>query len=125
MHPSATSPSHGKRAAGRPIALLLALAVIALGNADHASAAKGVAKPLPAANVPKTQSGNQPGRAVVRPPSDPPAGTARQREQKNARQPSAQRGAKNNAIGRNGLPRRPLPGEAGFTGVPPPGESRF
>ncbi len=26
---------------------------------------------------------------------------------------------------RNGLPRRPFPGEAGFTGVPPRGESRF
>jgi subtilisin family serine protease len=30
-----------------------------------------------------------------------------------------------NAIARNGLPHRPLPGEAGFTGVPPRGETRF
>jgi subtilisin family serine protease len=28
-------------------------------------------------------------------------------------------------IAGNGLPRRPLPGEAGFTGVPPQGENRF
>jgi subtilisin family serine protease len=28
-------------------------------------------------------------------------------------------------LGRNGLPRRPFPGEAGFTGVPPVGETRF
>jgi len=34
-------------------------------------------------------------------------------------------GAKTNTIARNGLPRRPLPGEAGFTGVPPRGERRF
>ena len=30
-----------------------------------------------------------------------------------------------NAIARNGLPHRPFPGEAGFTGVPPRGETRF
>jgi subtilase family protein len=30
-----------------------------------------------------------------------------------------------NAIARNGLPHRPLPGEIGFTGVPPRGETRF
>ncbi|HMA71483.1 MAG TPA: S8 family serine peptidase [Xanthobacteraceae bacterium] len=30
-----------------------------------------------------------------------------------------------NAIARNGLPYRPFPGEAGFTGVPPRGETRF
>jgi subtilisin family serine protease len=30
-----------------------------------------------------------------------------------------------NAIARNGLPHRPLPGEPGFTGVPPRGETRF
>jgi subtilisin family serine protease len=29
------------------------------------------------------------------------------------------------AFARNGLPRRPFPGEAGFTGVPPRGETRF
>ena len=29
------------------------------------------------------------------------------------------------AIARNGLPHRPFPGEAGFTGVPPRGETRF
>jgi hypothetical protein len=29
------------------------------------------------------------------------------------------------ALGRNGLPHRPFPGEAGFTGVPPQGETRF
>ena len=28
-------------------------------------------------------------------------------------------------MGRNGLPHRPFPGEAGFTGVPPRGETRF
>jgi subtilisin family serine protease len=31
----------------------------------------------------------------------------------------------NNVLARNGLPRRPFPGEAGFTGVPPQGETRF
>ena len=30
-----------------------------------------------------------------------------------------------NAIARNGLPHRPFPGEAGFSGVPPRGETRF
>ncbi len=30
-----------------------------------------------------------------------------------------------NAIARNGLPHRPFPGEPGFTGVPPRGETRF
>jgi Subtilase family len=30
-----------------------------------------------------------------------------------------------NILARNGLPHRPLPGEAGFTGVPPRGETRF
>jgi subtilisin family serine protease len=30
-----------------------------------------------------------------------------------------------NAIARNGLPYRPFPGEAGFSGVPPRGETRF
>lgn len=30
-----------------------------------------------------------------------------------------------NGLARNGLPHRPLPGEAGFTGVPPRGETRF
>jgi subtilisin family serine protease len=30
-----------------------------------------------------------------------------------------------NVLGRNGLPQRPFPGEAGFTGVPPKGETRF
>ena len=30
-----------------------------------------------------------------------------------------------NAIARNGLPHRPFPGEAGFSGVPPHGETRF
>jgi hypothetical protein len=30
-----------------------------------------------------------------------------------------------NAIARNGLPQRPFPGQAGFTGVPPRGETRF
>jgi hypothetical protein len=30
-----------------------------------------------------------------------------------------------NAIARNGLPSRPFPGELGFTGVPPRGETRF
>ncbi len=29
------------------------------------------------------------------------------------------------ALARNGLPRRPFPGEAGFTGIPPRGETRF
>jgi subtilisin family serine protease len=29
------------------------------------------------------------------------------------------------AVARNGLPHRPFPGEAGFTGVPPRGETRF
>ncbi len=29
------------------------------------------------------------------------------------------------ALARNGLPRRPFPGEAGFTGLPPRGETRF
>ncbi len=31
----------------------------------------------------------------------------------------------NGALARNGLPRRPFPGEPGFTGVPPAGETRF
>jgi subtilisin family serine protease len=30
-----------------------------------------------------------------------------------------------NFLGRNGLPHRPFPGEAGFTGLPPQGETRF
>jgi subtilisin family serine protease len=47
-----------------------------------------------------------PGRALPRNPSPPgPPGI--------------------NAIARNGLPHRPFPGEPGFTGVPPRGETRF
>ena len=77
----------------------------------------------PAAIAPKPPNGKD--RAVARPPSAPPANAASQREEKNGRQQAAQGGAKTNTIARNGLPRRPLPGEAGFTGVPPRGERRF
>src|SRR5262249_25843129 len=77
------------------------------------------------ASAPTPQSGRAAGRTVARPPSVPPANAASQREEKNARQQTAQGGTKTNAIARNGLPRRPLPGEAGFTGVPPRGERRF
>jgi subtilisin family serine protease len=41
------------------------------------------------------------------------------------RNPSPPGPAGINAIARNGLPHRPFPGEAGFTGVPPRGETRF
>jgi subtilisin family serine protease len=41
------------------------------------------------------------------------------------RDPSSLRPPGINAIARNGLPHRPFPGEAGFTGVPPRGETRF
>jgi len=34
-------------------------------------------------------------------------------------------GFRGGAMARNGLPRRPFPGEPGFTGVPPQGETRF
>jgi hypothetical protein len=50
-----------------------------------------------------------------------PAGTTRAPPRNPS--PSAPPGI--NAIARNGLPHRPFPGEAGFTGVPPRGETRF
>ena len=123
MHPGATP--YWKRAGIRLIPLLVAVAAIGLSLTDRTSAAPRVAKPAPAANAPKPQNGKDAGRTVARPPSAPPANAASQREEKNGRQQAAQGGAKTNTIARNGLPRRPLPGEAGFTGVPPRGERRF
>jgi subtilisin family serine protease len=123
MHPGATP--YSKRAGIRLIPLLVAVAAIGLSLTDRTSAAQRVTKTAPAANAPKPQNGKDAGRAVVRPPSAPPANAASQREEKNGRQQTAQGGTKTNTIARNGLPRRPLPGEAGFTGVPPRGERRF
>jgi hypothetical protein len=120
MHPGATP--YSKRAGIRLIPLLVAVAAIGLSLTDRTSAAQRVTKTAPAANAPKPQNGKDAGRAVVRPPSAPPANAASQREEKNGRQQTAQGGTKTNTIARNGLPRRPLPGEAGFTGVPPRGE---
>ena len=62
-----------------------------------------------------------------------PAAAARQQPHNNPAQPhnnpiQAHNPAPSpavNAIARNGLPHRPLPGETGFTGVPPRGETRF
>ena len=114
MHPDATP--YWKRARIRLIPLLVAVAAIGLSLTDRTSAAQRATKLAPAANAPK---------AVVRPPSAPPASAASRREEKNGRQQTAQGGTKTNTLARNGLPRRPLPGEAGFTGVPPRGERRF
>src|SRR6516164_7337074 len=119
MHPGATP--YWKRAGIRLIALLVAVAAIGLSLTDRTSAAQRVTKSAPAAIAPKPPNGKDAGRTVVR----PPANAASQREEKNGRQQAAQGGAKTNTIARNGLPRRPLPGEAGFTGVPPRGERRF
>jgi subtilisin family serine protease len=105
----------------RLIPLLVAVAAIGLSLTDRTSAAQRATKLAPAANAPKAQTAKDSGRAVVRPPSTPPANAASQRE----RQQTTQGGTKTNTIARNGLPRRPLPGEAGFTGVPPRGERRF
>ena len=121
MHPGATP--YWKRAGIRLVPLLVAVAAIGLSLTDRTSAAQRVTKSAPAANAPKPQNGKD--RAVVRPPSAPPANAASQREEKNGRRQTAQGGTKTNTIARNGLPRRPLPGEAGFTGVPPRGERRF
>lgn len=115
------------RPAKRLFPLVLAVAAIALGIADQASAAPRGATSAAAASAPKVPSATQSGRAVVRPPGRPPAAavTSRQREEKNARPQTALNRPRTNAIARNGLPRRPLPGEPGFTGVPPRGETRF
>src|SRR5215472_7152510 len=123
MHPGATP--YWKRAGIRLVPLLVAVAAIGLSLTDRTSAAQRVTKSAPAANAPKPQNGKDAGRTVARPPSVPPANASSQREEKNGRQQAAQGGAKTNTIARNGLPRRPLPGEAGFTGVPPRGERRF
>jgi hypothetical protein len=114
MHPGATP--YWKRAGIRLIPLLVAVAAIGLSLTDRTSAAPRVTKSAPAANAPKPQKGKD--RAVARAP-------ANGAEEKNGSQQAAQGGAKTNGIARNGLPRRPLPGEAGFTGVPPRGERRF
>ena len=121
MHPGVAP--YWKRAGIRLIALLAVVAAIGLSLTDRTSAAQRVAKSAPAAIAPKPPNGKD--RAVARPPSAPPANASSQREEKNGRQQAAQGGAKTNTIARNGLPRRPLPGEAGFTGVPPRGERRF
>jgi subtilisin family serine protease len=121
MHPGATP--YWKRAGIRLIPLLVAVAAIGLSLTDRTSAAQRVTKSAPAAIAPKPQNGKD--RTVVRPPSVPPANAASQRQEKNGRQQAAQGGAKTSTLARNGLPRRPLPGEAGFTGVPPRGERRF
>ena len=123
MHSDATP--YWKRAGIRLIPLLVAVAAIGLSLTDRTSAAQRATKLAPAANAPKAQTAKDSGRAVVRPPSTPPANAASQREEKNGRQQTTQGGTKTNTIARNGLPRRPLPGEAGFTGVPPRGERRF
>src|SRR5499427_1064026 len=123
MHPGATP--YWKRAGIRLVPLLVAVAAIRLSLTDRTSAAQRVTKSAPAANAPKPQNGKDAGRTVARPPSVPPANAASQRQEKNGRQQTAQGGTKTNTIARNGLPRRPLPGEAGFTGVPPRGERRF
>jgi subtilisin family serine protease len=125
--------SRGKQAAKRLVPLLLAVAGIALSIADRAAAAPRGANSPAAANALRAGSGSQSGRAVVSPPARAviappvraPAAAAPHRETKDARPQTAANRPRANAIARNGLPRRPLPGEAGFTGVPPRGETRF
>jgi hypothetical protein len=131
MHPEPIS--QGKQAAKRLVPLLLAIAGIALSIADRAAAAPRGANSPAAANALRAGCGSQsgraavapPARAVVAPPARAPAAAAQHRETKDARPQTAANRPRANAIARNGLPRRPLPGEAGFTGVPPRGETRF
>ena len=124
MHPGTNRTSWWKRPAVVP--LVLAVTAIGLGVAEDASAAaRKVAGAARLASRPANPRGSN-RRDVIRPPAGSPA-SAQHREGEKARQQAATKTAPNRpgALARNGLPRRPLPGEAGFTGVPPVGETRF
>jgi len=97
-----------------------AIATLCLGVPGDAVAARGAkgqpgaARTAPARGFAARPAGSQ--RDLGRPP-----GRAGERGRGEERNP----GALARGLARNGLPRRPFPGEPGFTGVPPRGETRF
>ncbi len=90
---------------------------------DHGPAGSGQGRALPHGleHGPAGPAGSRQGRAVPHGLEHGPAGLGRT----SPRNPVPSGPAAINAIARNGLPHRPFPGEAGFTGVPPRGETRF
>src|SRR5258708_1416709 len=90
---------------------------------DHGPAGSGQGRALPHGleHGPAGPAGSRPGRALPHGLEHGPAGLGRTPP----RGPSPSGPAAINAIARNGLPHRPFPGQPGFTGVPPRGETRF
>ncbi len=120
--------------------LVLAGAIIALGFCGAGNAAPPRAKGPAAAARPAfarpaaphavgenhaALTGQQRGREFGRQPGVGPAGQGRGFEHGPAGFGRPGPGGSQGGLARNGLPRRPFPGEAGFTGVPPRGETRF
>src|SRR5229473_4395947 len=92
-------------------------------GADHGPAGSGQGRALPHGleHGPAGPAGSRQGRALPHGLEHGPAGLGRT----SPRNPVPAGPPAINAIARNGLPHRPFPGEAGFTGVPPRGETRF
>jgi subtilisin family serine protease len=92
-------------------------------GADHGPAGSGQGRALPHGleHGPAGPAGSRQGRALPHGLEHGPAGLGRT----SPRNPAPSGPPAINAIARNGLPHRPFPGEAGFTGVPPRGETRF
>jgi len=123
--------SSGKYAAGRFLISTLAVALVGLICAsDVVAAGRGGGGSGHGAGESGPKATRGPGRPrhVQRGPVD--HRPAREARHQPVRTPNAlgrlrRSGAGPTRLARNGLPARPFPGEAGFTGVPPRGETRF